>query len=59
MSKKIPADTKFAISNIEKENVFEHLLNIDISKAAGTDGIGPRLLKLAAPHIAEKFYLHM
>ena len=41
------------ISNIEKEKVLKYLSNIDISKATGTDGIGPRLLKLAAPHIAE------
>ena len=32
---------------------MKYLSNIDISKATGTDGIGPRLLKLAAPHIAE------
>ena len=50
---KLPADTKFEISNIEKEKVLKYLSNIDISKATGTDGIGPRLLKLAAPHIAE------
>ena len=50
---KLPADTKFVIFNIEKEKVLKYLSNIDISKATGTDGIGPRLLKLAAPHIAE------
>ena len=32
---------------------MKYLSNIDISKATGTNGIGPTLLKQAVPHIAE------
>ena len=38
---------------LKKEKVLKCLLYIDISKATGTDGIGPRSLTLSAPHIAE------
>ena len=50
---KLPADIKFANSYIEKEKILKYRSNIDINKATGSYGIGPRLLKLAAPHIAE------
>ena len=43
----------YYISNIEKEKVLMYLSNIDISKATGTDVIGPRLLQLVVPQIAE------
>ena len=49
---KLPDGTKFVIPNIEKENALKFLSSIDVSKATGTDNIGPRLLKLAPPHIA-------
>ena len=49
---KISEDTNFEIPNIEKGKVLKYLSNIDISKAKGTDNIGPRILKLAAPYIA-------
>ena len=51
---KLPADTKFIIPPIQKEKVLTFLSNIDINKASGTDMIGPRLLKLAAPFIADE-----
>ncbi|MCU7801059.1 MAG: hypothetical protein KZQ70_13205, partial [gamma proteobacterium symbiont of Lucinoma myriamae] len=51
---KLPTDTKFQIPPIEKDHVLKFLLNLDISKATGTDGIGPRLLRLAAPYIADE-----
>lgn len=50
---KLPENNKFNISNIEKEKVLKYLSNVDVSKATGTDNIGPRLLKLAAPYIAD------
>ena len=43
---------KFEIPVIDREKVLKFLSNIDINKATGTDMIGPRLLKLAAPFIA-------
>ena len=50
---KISNDTTFEISSVNKQKVLKYLSNVDISKATGTDNIGPRLLKLAAPCIAE------
>ena len=50
---KISQETTFAIPAVEKEKVLKYLSNMDISKATGTDSIGARLLKLAAPCIAE------
>ena len=50
---KLPTNTKFVIPNIEKEKVMKFLSNIDTTKSTGTDNIGPRLLKLAAPHIVD------
>ena len=50
---KISENTAFTIPNIEKNKVLKYLLNVDIKKATGTDNIGARLLKLAAPYIAE------
>ena len=32
---------------------MKFLSNIDTTKSTGTDNIGPRLLKLAAPHIVD------
>ena len=51
---KLPAETKFTIPIIQKEKVSKFLSNIDINKATGIDMIGPRLLKLAAPFIANE-----
>ena len=51
---KLPAETKFTIPKIQKEKVSKFLSNIDINKATGIDMIGPRLLKLAAPFIADE-----
>ena len=50
---KLPENTKFIINNIEKDKVLYQLTTLDSSKATGIDGIGPRLLKLAAPYIAD------
>ena len=48
---KISEEIKFEIPVINKEKVLKYLLNIDVTKATGTDNIGPRLLRLAAPYI--------
>ena len=50
---KLPAETKFTIPIIQKEKFSKFLSNIDINMATGIDMIGPRLLKLAAPFIAD------
>ena len=49
----LSTNTKFVIPDIDKEKVMNFLSNIDTSKSTGTDNIGPRLLNLAAPHIAD------
>ena len=51
--KKIPANTHFSIPCISQEKVEKYLKNIDITKATGSDNIGARLLKLAAPFISD------
>ena len=51
---KIPEGTRFEIPRIEGEIVLKYLSNTDVTKATGTDNIGPRLLKLAAPYIASE-----
>ena len=49
---KLSENTTFSISPIEKEKVLKLLSTMDSSKATGTDNIGPRLLKVAAPYIS-------
>ena len=48
---KLPSNAKFKIPQIQKESVLKFFSRMDINKATGTDMIGPRLLKLAAPYI--------
>ena len=50
----LPFDMKFTIPQIQNEKVLKFLSTMDTSKATGTDMIGPRLLKLAAPYIANE-----
>lgn len=50
---RLPENTKFSIQALEKDKVLNFLTAMDTSKATGTDRIGPRLLKLAAPYIAD------
>ena len=50
---RLPDNIKFNISNIEKDKVLKYLSSMDSCKATGTDNIGPRLLKFAAPYIAD------
>ena len=49
----VPNGTLFTIPNITKEKVEKNLRNLDLSKASGTDNIGPRLLKLSASYTSE------
>ena len=51
---KLPEDAKFIIPSIQKEKILKFLSTIDINKATGSDMIGPRLLKVAAPYIADE-----
>ena len=39
--------------NYPVKRMEKYLRNIDLTKATGSDNIGPKLLKLAAPFIAE------
>ena len=50
---RVPDGTFFTIPQISIETVEKFLKHIDVSKATGCDNIGPRLLKIAAPYIAE------
>ena len=50
---KIPSDTHFSIPKISHEKVEKFLRNINLTKATGSDNIGPRLLKIAAPFISD------
>ena len=43
----------FEIPPISKEKVIRYLSFIDISKATGNDSIGPKILRISAPFIAE------
>ena len=51
MKTKSPLLNKFKISPIEEDKVFKLLSKLNISKASGSDTLGPRLLKLATPVI--------
>ena len=50
---KVPDGVQFNIPEVSRDKVLKFLSNIDISKATGCDQIGPRLLKIAAPFIAD------
>ena len=48
VNNKIPNDTFFTILFITPEQVTNYINKFDCSKATGLDGIGPRILKIAA-----------
>ena len=52
-NEKNPTDTYFSVPEISCEKVEKYLRNIDLTKATGSDNIGPRLLKLEAPFISD------
>ncbi|MCG8034833.1 MAG: hypothetical protein JAZ03_22035 [Candidatus Thiodiazotropha taylori] len=51
---KLLTESKYHIPPVQKDQVKKFLHNLDVSKATGTDNIGPRLLKLSAPYIANE-----
>ena len=48
VNNKIPNDTFFTIPFITPEQVTNYINKLDCSKATCLDGIGPRILKIAA-----------
>lgn len=52
-AKKLQNNIKFEIPEMSPEFVLKYIKTMDVSKATGLDMIGPRLLKVAAPAIAE------
>ena len=50
---KIPENVYFDMPLTNSAKVLKYLKNLDVRKSTGTDEIGPRLLKFAAPFIAE------
>ena len=59
---KVPEDTHFSIPFITTEQVMSYIRILDPSKATGLDGLGPKIIKLAAnsisPFISTLIYLH-
>ena len=53
VSSKVPDDVQFSLPDIDESFVFQFLSTLDISKATGMDGVGPRLLKLSSGIIAK------
>ena len=45
---KVPINTQFTIPFITPEQVLLHINTLEASKSTGLDGIGPRIIKLAA-----------
>ena len=50
---KIPQNVFFDMPLTNTDKILKYLKNLDVRKSTGTDDIGPRLLKMAAPFIAE------
>ena len=48
VNSKVPHDTRFYIPNITTEQVTNYINKLDSSKATGLDGLGPKIIKLAA-----------
>ena len=46
-------DETFSVRNITTEEICFYLQSINPSKAAGLDGISPRIIKIASPVIAQ------
>lgn len=52
-NEKIPENVVFDMPLITTDKVMKSLKNLDVRKSTGMDEIGPRLLKMASPFIAE------
>lgn len=50
---KLTENASFNLPLLENGKVLKFLKGLDVSKSTGTDNIGPRLLKIAAPCIAD------
>ena len=50
---KLPDDISFDMPLLNKDKVLKFLNGLDESKSTGTDDVGPRLLKMAAPFVAD------
>lgn len=48
IDKKVPNDIHFAIPFITPEQTLMHINKLDSTKASGLDGLGPKIIKLAA-----------
>ena len=48
ISQKIPDNVIFELPEIDENFVFRYLSTLDVSKATGLDGIGPKMLKLSS-----------
>ncbi|CAG2240336.1 COL6A [Mytilus edulis] len=44
---KINDNTLFSLYTVTNADVFKYLSNLDINKSTGTDGVGPRILKVS------------
>ncbi|KAK3083738.1 hypothetical protein FSP39_002351 [Pinctada imbricata] len=51
INSKNPMNIKLTFDHITDEEVFRLLSKLNINKSAGTDNVGPRILKIAAPVI--------
>ena len=52
---KIPDNVIFELPEIDENFVFMYLSTLDVSKATGLDGIGPKMLKLSSGIITKRF----
>ncbi|CAG2257953.1 unnamed protein product [Mytilus edulis] len=52
VNSKIIDDTKFSLYTVTNDQVLQGLKNLDITKSTGTDGVGPRILKLSRSIVA-------
>jgi hypothetical protein len=50
---KVSDDVFFSLYSVTFSDVLKELENFDISKSTGIDGLGPRILKLSGPLIAD------
>ncbi|CAG2190139.1 unnamed protein product [Mytilus edulis] len=52
VNSKIIDDTKFSLYTVTNDEVLQGLKNLDTTKSTGTDGVGPRILKLSRSIVA-------
>ncbi|CAC5390132.1 unnamed protein product [Mytilus coruscus] len=50
---KINDNTLFSLYTVTNGDVFKYLTNLDINKSTGTDGVGPRILKVSKSIIVD------